>query len=155
MRFAVGADHAGFEAKEHLKRWLAEHGHEIEDVGTHGTASVDYPDFAGQVARRVAKGEADLGLLVCGSGIGMSIAANKVRGTRAAVCSEPFSAELSRRHNDANVLCMGSRVTGPGLMEKILETFVGASFDGGRHAQRVDKIHRIESATADDPHCGC
>lgn len=155
MRIAVGADHAGYDAKEHLKRWLAARGHDADDVGTHGTASVDYPDFAGQAARKVAKGEADLGLLLCGSGIGMSIAANKVKGVRAAVCGEPFSARLARRHNDANVLCMGARITGPGLMEEILAAFLEATFEGGRHVQRVDKIHRIESASPDDPRCGC
>lgn len=155
MRIAVGADHAGYDAKEHLKRWLAERGHDVDDVGTHGSASVDYPDFAGKASRRVAKGEADFGLLVCGSGIGMSIAANKVKGVRAAVCGEPFSARLARRHNDANVLCMGARITGPGLMEEILAAFLESSFEGGRHVQRVDKIHRIESTSPDDPRCGC
>ena len=155
MRFAVGADHAGYDAKERLKRWLVEKGHQVDDVGTHGTASVDYPDFAGQVGRSVASGEADLGLLVCGTGIGMSMAANKVRGVRAAVCTESFSARMARRHNDANVLCLGSRVLGVGLMEDILAAFVGASFDGGRHASRVDKINRIEAAASGDPRCGC
>jgi len=155
MRLAVGSDHAGYEAKEHVKRWLAERGHTIEDVGTHGTASVDYPDFAGQVARRVAANQADLGVLVCGSGIGMAIAANKVKGVRAAVCTEPYSARLARQHNDANVICMGARVMGLGLMEDVLQAFLTFSFDGGRHAARVDKIGRLEAASAGDARCGC
>jgi ribose 5-phosphate isomerase B len=149
MKLGVGSDHAGYQAKEHLKRWLAERGHEVEDVGTHGTASVDYPDYAGQVGRLVASGKVQLGLLVCGSGIGMSIAANKVKGVRAAVCTEPFSSRYSRMHNDANVLCLGARVTGAGLMEDTLEAFLGAGFEGGRHANRVEKIGRLEND------CGC
>lgn len=155
MRLAIGSDHAGWNAKEHLKRWLAERGHAIEDVGTHGTAAVDYPDFAGEVARRVAANQADLGLLVCGSGIGMGIAANKVKGVRAAVCTDSYSARVARQHNDANVLCMGARVTGLGLMEDVLETFLASSFEGGRHAGRVDKIGRLEAASPDDAACGC
>lgn len=149
MKLGVGSDHAGYHAKEQLKRWLAEAGHEVEDVGTHGTASVDYPDYAGQVGRLVASGQVDFGLLVCGSGIGMSIAANKVKGVRAAVCTEPFSARLSRQHNDANVLCMGARVSGPGLMADTLQAFLEASFEAGRHQNRVEKIGRLEND------CGC
>lgn len=155
MRIAVGADHAGYEAKEHLKLRLAAQGHSIEDVGTHGSASVDYPDFAGQVGRRVAGGKAELGLLVCGSGIGMSIAANKVRGVRAAVCTDPYSARVAREHNDANVLCLGSRVTGLGLMEEIASAFLRSGFEGGRHAARVEKIHRIEATGPDESRPGC
>jgi ribose 5-phosphate isomerase B len=154
MRIAIGADHAGYAAKEKLKQLLGKRGDAVEDVGTHGTASVDYPDFAARAARLVAEGKADLGVLVCGSGIGMSIAANKVRGIRAAHCTDPYSARMAREHNDANVLCMGSRVTGEGLMEEVLEAFLGASFQGGRHAGRVDKIARLESAPG-DPCCGC
>ncbi len=155
MRIAIGADHAGYEAKERLKQRLAQRGDEVQDVGTHGTASVDYPDFAGRVARLVAEGKADFGVLVCGTGIGMSIAANKVRGVRAACCGEPFSARLARAHNDANVLCMGARVSGPGLMEDMLETFLGASFEHGRHVGRVDKIARLETTSPGDPRSGC
>jgi ribose 5-phosphate isomerase B len=150
MRLAIGSDHAGYEAKEHLKRSLAARGHAVDDVGTNGTPSVDYPDFAGQVARRVAANEADLGVLVCGTGIGMSIAANKVRGVRAAVCTEAYSARLAREHNDANVLCMGARVTGLGLMDDVLDAFLGAAFEGGRHVGRVDKIGRLEAAAPGD-----
>jgi ribose 5-phosphate isomerase B len=155
MKIAVGADHAGFESKEAVKRYLAARGHDVDDVGTHGTASVDYPDFAAQVARKVAGGEASFGVLVCGSGVGMSITANKVPGIRAAHCTDPYTARLSRQHNDANVLCMGSRVTGWGLMEDILQAFLDASFEGGRHARRLDKIARLEAAGERDPRCGC
>ncbi len=155
MKIAVGSDHAGYDAKERVKRTAAALGHEVEDVGTHGTASVDYPDFAARVARLVAAGEADAGVLVCGSGIGMSITANKVRGVRAAVCGDPYSARLAREHNDANVLCLGARVTGPGLMEEIVRTFLCAGFEGGRHAKRVEKIHHIESAASGESRPGC
>ena len=144
MKWAVGADHAGYAAKEHLKSWLIEHGHDVTDVGTHGNASVDYPDFAGRVAQAVAAGEAGLGLLVCGSGIGMSIAANKVHGIRAAHCTDGFQARVARRHNDANVLCVGARVSGLGVMEDTLQAFLENGFDGGRHAERVEKIRRLE-----------
>jgi ribose 5-phosphate isomerase B len=155
MRIAIGSDHAGYEAKEGLKRRLAARGDAVEDAGTHGTASVDYPDFAARVARLVAEGKADLGVLICGSGIGMSIAANKVRGVRAAHCTDATTARLSREHNDANVLCLGARVTGPGLMEDVLEAFLEGTFAGGRHAARVDKMMRLEAATPGDPRCGC
>lgn len=155
MKIALGSDHAGYASKEMLKRRLLEKGHEVDDCGAHGSGSVDYPDYAAQVGRRVAKGGAQLGVLVCGSGIGMSIAANKVRGVRAARCTDPWSARLAREHNDANVLCVGERVTGPGLLVEILDAFLAASFEGGRHAARVDKIQRLESMTEGDPGCGC
>jgi ribose 5-phosphate isomerase B len=145
MKWAVGADHAGYAAKEHLKRWLVEHGHDVTDLGTHGSESVDYPDFAGRVAREVAGGEAAFGLLVCGSGIGMSIAANKVHGIRAAHCTDCYQARVARQHNDANVLCLGARVSGLGVMEDTLQAFLGNGFDGGRHVARVEKITRLEA----------
>jgi len=145
MMWAVGADHAGYAAKEHLKRWLVEHGHDVNDLGTHGTESVDYPDFAGRVARAVAAGEAALGLLICGSGIGMSIAANKVHGARAAHCTDCYQARVARQHNDANVLCLGARVSGLGVMEDTLQAFLENGFDGGRHTARVEKIKRLEA----------
>ncbi len=148
MRVAIGADHAGYEAKERIGAWLVERGEEVRNEGTDSTASADYPDFAARVGRRVASGEADLGVLVCGSGIGMSIAANKVRGVRAAHCTDPYQARLAREHNDADVLCLGSRVTGPGLMEDVLRAFLAASFEGGRHARRVDKIVGLETGAA-------
>jgi len=153
MRIAVGSDHAGFEAKGLLIDRLGARGVETIDLGTHGTASTDYPDHAARVASAVAGGEADFGILVCGSGIGMSMAANKVRGIRAAVCTDPYSAKLARAHNDANVLCLGARVTGPGLMEEIVSAFLETGFEGGRHARRVEKIHELESkpATSERP----
>lgn len=144
MRFAVGCDHAGLVLKNHLVHRLRELGHEVQDVGTHGTGSVDYPDFAGEVGRRVVAGQVDQGLLVCGTGIGMSIAANKVPGVRAAVVSDTFSARSTRQHNDANVLCLGERVVGLGLALDILDAWLGADFEGGRHQRRIDKIHALE-----------
>ncbi len=155
MKISIGADHAGYEAKEHLRRWLGERGHDAVDFGTHGTASVDYPDFAQRVGRSVASGETSLGLLICGTGIGMSISANKIPGIRAAHCTDGFQSRLAREHNDANVLCMGARVTGLGAMEAILESFVERRFEGGRHAPRVEKIHRLESTGAGSGRAGC
>jgi ribose 5-phosphate isomerase B len=139
MKFFVGADHAGLELKRALVERLRARGVAVEDVGTHEAVSCDYPDFAHAVAREIAAGSA-LGLLVCGSGVGMSIAANRHPGVRAVVCSEPYSAVMARRHNDANVLCLGARVVGVGLAEQILEAFADATFEGGRHAHRVAKI---------------
>jgi len=145
MKIVAGSDHAGYAGKEHLKGWLAARGHEVIDLGTHGPASVDYPDFAARVARAVAAGEAPLGLLLCGTGIGVSIAANKIRGIRAAHCTDPYQASMARQHNDANILCLGGRVTGFGLMEATLESFLGHGFEGGRHQARIEKILRLES----------
>jgi len=144
MKIAIGSDHAGFEAKENLKRWLADHGHEALDLGTHGTASVDYPDFASRVGQAVVAGDAPLGLLVCGSGIGMSIAANKIEGIRAAHCTESYQARVARQHNDANVLCLGARVSGLGVLEDTLESFLAHTFEAGRHVARVEKIERLD-----------
>jgi ribose 5-phosphate isomerase B len=155
VKIAVGSDHAGYEAKEHLKRWLAERGHDVDDLGTHGSASVDYPDYAGRVARAVATGQAALGVLICGSGIGMSIAANKVAGIRAAHCTDGYQARVARQHNDANVLCMGARVSGSGVMEDTLESFLTHTFEGGRHAARVEKIGRLESIDSQTGRSGC
>jgi ribose 5-phosphate isomerase B len=144
MKVAIGADHAGFDAKQHLKRWLAEHGHDAVDFGTHAHEAVDYPDFAAEVARAVAGGDAPLGVLVCGSGIGMSIAANKVAGVRAAHCTDAYQARVARQHNDANVLCLGARVSGLGVMEDALDSFLGHAFEGARHAVRVEKIKALD-----------
>src|SRR5436190_23215436 len=124
MKIAIGSDHARFEAKEHLKRWLAEHGHETLDVGTHGAASVDYPDFAALVSHAVVAGDAPLGILICGSGIGMSIAANKIAGIRAAHCTESYQARVARQHNDANVLCLGARASGLGVFAEPPASFL-------------------------------
>lgn len=142
MKFVVGSDHAGFRLKERIKSWLEERGHEVEDVGTADEASVDYPDFAHAAAERIARGEADRGVLVCGSGLGMSMAANRHTGIRAAVCRDGFEARLARAHNDANVLCLGQRVIGEGAALDALEAFVATPFEGGRHERRVAKIER-------------
>jgi ribose 5-phosphate isomerase B len=144
MRIAIGGDHRGVEAKARLVGTLRELGHEVVDVGTNAPESVDYPDYAADVARRVGSGEVDRGILVCGTGIGMCIAANKVRGVRAAPCHDVITAEMSRRHNDANVLCLSSDLTGEELMDRMVRTWLETPFDGGRHARRVDKISKIE-----------
>ncbi len=135
----TGSDHAGLELKRELASLAKQLGYEVRDVGTHTSDSSDYPDYAHQVATAVGAGEG-LGLLVCGTGLGMSMAANRHPGVRAAVCGDVFSASMTRQHNDANVLCIGSRVVGAGLAGAILEAFLGASFEGGRHERRVKKI---------------
>jgi ribose 5-phosphate isomerase B len=140
MRIALGADHAGFELKQHLKERLAERGLEVFDCGTHGTASTDYPDWAAAVAARVADGAADRGLLVCGSGVGMAIGANRFRRVRAVAASDLYTARLARAHNDANVLALGARIVAPALAEAILDVFLTTPFDGGRHVRRVEKL---------------
>ncbi len=145
-RYAVGSDHAGLALKDHLAEVLREKGHAVDDVGTHGPESVDYPDYGAAVARKVAAGDADLGLVVCGTGIGISIAANKVPGIRAAVCRTAYEATMARAHNDANVLALGERVTGFGLAEAILAAFDAGAFEGGRHQRRVDKLTALDSA---------
>jgi ribose 5-phosphate isomerase B len=140
MRIAIGADHAGFLLKDHLRTRLTAAGHELVDFGTHAADSVDYPDFAALVASAVAAGEVQRGILVCGSGIGMAIAANRVRGVRAAACIDLYSAELCRQHNDANVLTLGSRILAPPLAEAIADRFLATPFEGGRHSRRVAKL---------------
>ncbi len=144
MRIAVGSDHAGLSLKRALIEGLIAQGHEVDDVGTHETTSCDYPDFAVAVARKVSQGAAERGLLVCGSGLGMAIAANKIAGVRAVAVSDTFSAHASREHNDANVLCLGERVVGPGLARDILDIWLNAEFQGGRHAGRVAKINALD-----------
>jgi ribose 5-phosphate isomerase B len=140
MRIAFGADHAGYELKELLARFAAEQGHEVLDLGTSTTASVDYPDYGFAVGRAVASGRADRGVVVCGTGIGISIAANRVPGARAGVATDLFSAQLMREHNDANILGLGARATAAPLAMAILETFLQTPFAGGRHQRRVDKL---------------
>ena len=135
----VGSDHAGVALKKELSEVARELGYEIEDVGTHSTESTDYPDYAHQVASAVSRGEG-LGILVCGTGVGMSMAANRHPGVRAAACGDIYSATMSRQHNDANVLCIGSRIVGTGLAGEILKAFLSSSFEGGRHERRVHKI---------------
>lgn len=146
MRVALAADHGGYHLKEAIKGWLFELGIAAEDFGTHTPESVDYPDYARVVAEKVAAGEFDRGILVCGTGIGMSIAANKVPGVRAALCHDVFSARATREHNDSNILTLGERVIGQGLARAIVEAWLGAEFAGGRHAARVEKIRTLEGA---------
>jgi ribose 5-phosphate isomerase B len=137
---AIASDHAGFALKEQLKRALAALSVPFADLGTNGEQSVDYPDFAHSVASGVAAGTYAAGVLICGTGIGMSIAANRHGGVRAALCTESYAARMSRMHNDANVLCLGARIVGVGLAEEIVRAFLETSFEGGRHAGRVAKI---------------
>jgi ribose 5-phosphate isomerase B len=142
---AIAADHAAVALKAELVAELGRLGHEALDLGPHDTASVDYPDYATRVTDAVVGGRAPLGVLLCGTGLGMAITANKVPGIRAALCRTEFEARMSRQHNDANVLCLGARVTGPGLAVEILKAFLAASFEGGRHAARVEKIRQVEA----------
>lgn len=144
MQIAIGCDHAGFNLKEAVKGILAEMGHAYEDFGCFDTTSVDYPDIGFAVADAVAQGKFDQGILICGSGIGMSMVANKVDGIRAALCHDTFSAKGSREHNDANVLCMGERVIGQGLAREIVVAYLSSEFVGGRHARRLEKMHACE-----------
>lgn len=144
MRVAVGCDHGGFQLKMALIAHLEGNGAQVSDLGTHDRQSTDYPDYAVRVANEVLEGRADWGLLVCGTGIGMSMAANKMSGIRAAVVSDVFSAQATRQHNDANVLCLGERIIGPGLACSIVDAFAAASFEGGRHERRVNKIRTLE-----------
>lgn len=144
MRVALGCDHRGLRLKRAVMDVLKSSGHEFRDFGCHTEEPVDYPDIAEQVATEVAAGNFDHGILICATGIGMSIAANKVRGIRAALCCNVFSAERARRHNDANVLCLGAETTEPELACEIVRTYLSANFDGGRHLRRVEKIRHIE-----------
>ena len=143
---ALGADHAGFPLKEDLKAWLIERGHEVVDCGTQSSESVDYPDYAAAVAGAVVTGKADRGVLVCGTGLGMAIAANKLPGIRAAACTDAYTARLSREHNDANVLALGARITAREAAIEILATWLAAEFAGGRHARRVEKLAALDRA---------
>jgi len=144
MQIAIGSDHAGFNLKEAVKGFLTEMGHTYEDLGCHDNTSVDYPDFAFTVADGVVAGKFEQGILICGSGIGMSIAANKVDGIRAALCHDTFCAKGAREHNNANILCMGERVIGQGLAKEIVIAYLESEFEGGRHARRVEKMHARE-----------
>ena len=146
MKIAVGADHAGLELKMHLVRHLEAAGYVVDDVGTDDTASCDYPDYAAKVATSVSQGDTSRGLLVCGTGIGMAITANKVAGVRAANCNAPVMARMARAHNDANVLTVGSRIVAADYAIEILNTFLETPFDGGRHERRVGKIMSLDSA---------
>ena len=141
----IASDHAGFPLKEEIKAYLNEKGVEYIDCGTDSTASVDYAAFAQKACLKVAGGEAEKAILCCGTGIGISMAANKVKGIRAACCSDYFSAKFTRLHNDANVLCMGARVIGAGAACELVDVFLNTEFEGGRHQRRVDQIHSIEN----------
>jgi RpiB/LacA/LacB family sugar-phosphate isomerase len=136
------SDHAGFELKELLAERARESGHEVLDLGPVSEDPVDYPDFAHDLARRLAAGDGERGVLICGTGIGMSMVANRHPGVRAALCHDAFTAEMGRRHNNANVLCMGGRTTGPGVAIQMLDIFLTTPFDGGRHGRRVEKVDR-------------
>ena len=145
MLVAIGSDHGGFQLKEEIKKLLAEENIAFEDFGTHSAQSVDYPDIAQTVGEAVVSGQYTRGILICGTGIGISIAANKIKGIRAALCHDVFSAKMTREHNDTNVLAMGERVIGPGLARMIVSTWLATEFVGGRHAARVEKISQLES----------
>lgn len=140
MKISMGSDHGAFAMKEHLKQYLTEQGHQVVDCGTYSTDSCDYADFAKAAAQLVASGDCDRGIVMCTTGVGISIAANKVRGIRCALCSEPYSAEMTRRHNDANMLAMGGGLIGNNMADCIVEAFLNTPFEGGRHQRRVDKI---------------
>jgi len=144
-RIAIGSDHAGYDLKQHLVGVLARDGHDVLDMGTNSTEACDYPPICAAVGRAVRDGDAHVGIVIGGSGQGEQLAANKVRGVRAALCNDLYTARMARSHNDANVLSMGGRVVGIGLAEEILATFLGTTFEGGRHARRVDMLMEIEA----------
>ena len=146
MKIAMGCDHGGNHLKEHIKKYLIGKGIEVVDHGTYTEDSCDYPDYAAKVCKDITSGAsgADRGILICGTGIGISIAANKCKGIRAALCGDVFSAKATRQHNDSNVLCMGERVIGVGLAEMIVDARIGTEFEGGRHTRRVEKVMELE-----------
>ncbi|MBR4874323.1 MAG: ribose 5-phosphate isomerase B [Clostridia bacterium] len=144
MKVVVGSDHGGFELKEVLSAYLKENGYEVTDVGAYDTNSVDYPDIAEKACAEVTEKRCDFGILVCGTGIGISMAANKIKGIRCALVSNEYMAEMTKRHNNANVLAFGGRVTGPDLAKNILKAYLNAEFEGDRHQKRIDKISKLE-----------
>lgn len=150
MKIAIGNDHVAVELKNHIKKYVEAKGYEVVNYGTDSTESCDYPVYGEKVARVVASGECDLGIIICGTGIGISLAANKVKGIRAAVCSEPYSARLTRQHNNANIIAFGARVVGPAMAEMIVDEFLDAEYEGGRHQRRVDLIMNIEKSEKDE-----
>ena len=147
-RIILGADHGGYELKNLIKAHLEKNGFDVLDIGTDSNESCDYPIFASRLCTKIQNGEADLGILVCGTGIGMSMAANKHKGIRAACCSDTFSARLTRLHNNANVLCLGARVLGAGLALDLIDVFVNAEFEGDRHIKRLSLIEDIENGNS-------
>ncbi len=144
MKIGVGSDHGGYYLKEELKEYMKELGIDVVDFGTNSTDSVDYPDYGEIVAKAVANKEVDRGLVICGTGIGISLAANKVKGIRCALCGDVYSAKMSRAHNNANMIALGGRVVGVDLAKEILQAYLSTEFEGGRHERRVDKINDIE-----------
>lgn len=144
MKIAIGNDHVAVEMKEHIKKYLENKGHTLVDFGAYTTERTDYPIYGKKVADAVAGGECDYGVLICGTGIGISLAANKVKGIRAAVCSDPYSARLTRQHNNANIIAFGARVIGIATAEMIVDEFFSAEYEGGRHQTRIDMISDIE-----------
>ena len=144
MKIAIGCDHGGYLLKQDILIWLEENDYECEDFGCYNTESVDYPIYAEKVARAVASGECEKGIVICTTGIGVSMAANKVKGIRCALCGDSYSAEMTRRHNDANVLAMGAGIIGPNMAKKITEVFLTTAFEGGRHARRVGLLDNIQ-----------
>ena len=144
MKIAIAADHGGYKLKEEIKPYIESLGHTVTDFGTYSEDSVDYPDYAAPCARAVVSGEMDKGIVICGTGIGISIAANKIKGVRCALCTDPVMARLTREHNDANMLAMGAGIVGPNLAERIVEVFLNTAFEGGRHARRVGLITEME-----------
>ncbi|MFQ5861240.1 MAG: ribose 5-phosphate isomerase B [Dehalococcoidia bacterium] len=151
MKVAIGSDHRGFHLKQAMAELLRDMGLEYHDFGCYDTSSVDYPDVAQQVAREVQRGEFDHGVLICGTGIGMSIAANKMPGIRAAPCYNPFSARMAREHNNANILCLGGELLGPELAQEIARAYFSSSFQGGRHQRRIEKLSHLEEQGAAEP----
>ena len=143
MKISVASDHGGFALKQEIAEYLRQQGHEVLDCGCHSTDSCDYPDFGAAAAKAVASGQCDRGVVICSTGIGISIAANKVPGIRCALCGDIYSAEMTRRHNNANVLAMGAHLTAPVRATKILDVFLSTEFEGGRHQRRIDKIDHI------------
>ncbi|AND79892.1 ribose 5-phosphate isomerase B [Streptococcus pantholopis] len=150
MKLAIGSDHVGFELKKVIIEYLAELGYDVADFGPDSDKRTDYPLYGQKVAQAVAAGDFDLGILICGTGVGISISANKVKGIRAVVCSEPYSAKLSREHNNTNILAFGSRVVGSELAKMIVKEWLAAEFEGGRHAKRVEMIKAIEEKTNEE-----
>ena len=143
MKYFIGTDHAGIDIKDYVKELFEERGHEVIDLGPFSKDRVDYPDYAAKVCKKILENEGTMGILICGSGLGMSMAANKFDGIRAALCHNEYSAKMAREHNDANVICLGERVSGYGVIESIVKAWDKASFEGGRHAGRVEKINAL------------
>lgn len=148
MRIAIGNDHTAVDLKQHIQTYLEQKGYEIYNVGTDSTQRTDYPVYGQAVAKEVISGRCELGILICGTGIGISLVANKIHGIRAAVCSEPYSARLSRQHNNANIIAFGARVVGESLAEMIVDEFLAAEYEGGRHQKRIDMISALEEGEA-------